>query len=243
MSRKNHFGRVLCDIFGVGNDDSVDELGGETESSDFFPVREEASDLIQPSPPPSPVSPVPEEERPPLRSRFPWNPQRPAEICLMRWTPPAPLDDYNVEQALPVQNHEGTFIPAGTMFRGTLTTQGDVEIAGDFEGEIVAKGKVILHSDITSKITALGLTMTECHLEGDVDISGDVSMDGQSSIFGNVRAENMVCSGKVKGDLDIQDNLILDGSAEVDGSIRADTMSVARGARITGSIVMHNVTK
>ncbi len=51
MSKKNNFGRAIYDIFGVGKDDSEDELGGEAESSDFFPVREETSDFV---PPPGP---------------------------------------------------------------------------------------------------------------------------------------------------------------------------------------------
>lgn len=234
MSKKNNFGRAIYDIFGVGKDDSEDELGGETESSDFFPVREGASDFVPPAAPPR-------EAQPPRREAAP--PPSPAEPPASDWTSMPMLDDYRVERAIPVHNYEGTYLAAGTMFRGTLTARGDVEIAGDFEGEIIAKGKITLHSDITSKITALGLAMIGSNLEGDVEVSGDVSMNDQSSILGNVRAENMVCSGKVKGDLDIQDNLVLDGTAEVDGSIKADTMSVARGAKITGSVEMHNIRK
>lgn len=236
MSKKNNFGRAIYDIFGVGKDDSEDELGGEAESSDFFPVREEASDFVPPSAPPH------DTQFPGRESTPPAPPPRPAEQQPSGWTPPV-LDDYRVERAIPVHSFEGTYLAAGTMFRGTLTARGDVEIAGDFEGEIVAKGKITLHSNITSKITALGLVLVGCSLEGDVEITGDVSVNDQSSIVGNVRAENMVCSGKIKGDLDIQDNLVLDGTAEVDGSIKADTMSVARGAKITGSVEMHNMRK
>lgn len=235
MSKKNNFGRAIYDIFGVGKDDSADELGGEAESSDFFPVREGASDFVPPVTPPREAQPPGREAAPP--------PPPPADPPASDWTSMPVVDDYRVERAIPVHSYEGTYLAAGTMFRGTLTARGDVEIAGDFEGEIIAKGKITLHSDITSKITALGLALLGSNLEGDVEVSGDVSMNDQSSILGNVRAENMVCSGKVKGDLDIQDNLVLDGTAEVDGSIRADTMSVARGAKITGSVEMHNMKK
>ncbi len=237
MSKKNNFGRAIYDIFGVGKDDSEDELGGEAESSDFFPVREETSDFV---PPPAQAR----EAQPPRRESAPPPPPPPpvSDPAASDWSMPM-LDDYRVERAIPVHSYEGTYLAAGTMFRGTLTARGDVEIAGDFEGEIIAKGKITLHSDITSKITALGLALVGSNLEGDVEITGDVSMNDQSSIVGNVRAENMVCSGKIKGDLDIQDNLVLDGTAEVDGSIKADTMSVARGAKITGSVERHNMRK
>ncbi len=154
------------------------------------------------------------------------------------------LDDFRVEQqAVPVHTRQGTYLAAGTMMQGTLTARGDVEIAGDFEGEIVAKGKVTLHSNISSKITAMGLTLVGCVLTGDAEVSGDVSVDGQSTITGNVRAENLFCSGKIKGDLDVQDNLVLEEQAQIDGNIKADTMSVARGAKITGSVEMRNMKK
>ncbi len=52
-----------------------------------------------------------------------------------------------------------------------------------------------------------------------------------------------MCSGTVKGDLDIQDNLVLDESAQIDGNIKVDTISVARGAKISGNIEMRSINK
>lgn len=156
---------------------------------------------------------------------------------------PDAFQDLRVETAVPVHTYEGTYLAAGTMMQGTLTARGDVEIAGDFEGEIIAKGKITLHSNINSKITAMGLCLVGCSLTGDVEVSGDVTIDEQSVITGNVKAENMICSGKVKGDLDIQDNLVLDEYAQIDGNIKVDTMSMSRGAKITGSIEMHKIKK
>ncbi len=153
------------------------------------------------------------------------------------------FEDFRVEKAVPVRSYQGTYLAAGTMMQGTLTARGDVEIAGDFEGEIIAKGKVTLHSNITSRITATGLSLVSCVLTGNAEVSGDVNVDEQSTITGNVKAENLVCSGKITGDLDIQDNLVLDEQAQVDGNIKVDTMSMASGAKITGSIEMRNLKK
>ncbi len=154
-----------------------------------------------------------------------------------------PVDDFMVEKAVPVQSYNATYLAAGTMMKGTLSTKGDVEIAGDFEGEIIAKGRVTLHSNINSKITATGLVLVDCELTGDVEVTGDVALNEQSVVHGNVRAENMTCSGRIKGDLDIQENLVLDGSAEIDGNIKVDTLSVARGAKISGNIEMRNAKR
>lgn len=157
-------------------------------------------------------------------------------------TEPA-INDFRVEKVVPVHAYNGTYLAAGTMMKGTLSAKGDVEIAGDFEGEILAKGKVTIHSNINSRISANGLVLVGCSLTGDVEIAGDVSINEQSVINGNVRAENMVCSGTVKGDLDIQDNLVLDEYAQIDGNIKVDTISVARGAKISGNIEMRSINK
>ncbi len=170
-------------------------------------------------------------------------PSAPAEDFAAPDAAPDSFQDLRVEKAVPVHTYEGTYLAAGTMMQGTLTARGDVEIAGDFEGEIIAKGKITLHSNINSKITAMGLCLVGCALTGDVEVSGDVTIDEQSIITGNIKAENMICSGKVKGDLDIQDNLVLDEFAQVDGNIKVDTMSMSRGAKITGSIEMHKIKK
>ncbi len=231
MSKKNNFGRAIYDIFGVGKDESEDEeLSGELEAPEVVSAREAPADPFAQASAPPPFSPP----SPPRQTPFSESPfsERPFSD---------PMQDFRVERAIPVHNYEGTYLASGTMLRGILTARGDVEIAGEFEGEIIAKGKVTIHSDITSKVTAMGLSLVGSNLTGDVDVSGDVTINDQSSITGNVRAENLSCSGRIKGDLDIQDNLVLEGSAEIDGSISADTMAVARGAKITGSVEMRNV--
>lgn len=151
--------------------------------------------------------------------------------------------DMRVEKAVPITSYDSTYLASGTMMKGTLSTKGDVEIAGDFEGEIISKGKVTLHSSVNSKVTAAGLVLLGCNLVGNVEITGDIIMDAQSYIEGDVRADNMTCSGKVKGDLDIQDNLTLDEFAQIDGNIKVDTLSVDRGAKISGGIEMRSLKK
>ncbi len=218
MSMKNNFGRAMYDVFGVGKDPAEDE---EVSASEEFDAGEQ------------PQSAAPAEE--------------PSQMFSVRGggvpEQEQPIRDLRVEKAVEVHTYEGTYLAAGTIMQGTLTARGDVEIAGDFEGEIIAKGTVTLHSSISSKITAMGLALVGCTLTGDVEVSGTVTLDDQSMITGNIKAESMTCSGKVKGDLDIQDSLVLDGYAQIDGNIKVDTMTMARGAKIAGSIEMHNLRK
>lgn len=151
--------------------------------------------------------------------------------------------DFTIGASLTTKSYGATYLAEGTMMKGTLQTKGDVEIAGEFEGDIISKGKVVIHSNITSNITAAGLLLVDCNLKGNVNISGDVTVNESSTVQGNIHAENMACSGRVMGDLDIQGNLTLDACAQVDGNIQVDTLSVSRGAKISGSIAMRSMKK
>ncbi len=257
MSRKNNFGRAICVIFGIGQDDDADVLGGEAASVDFFPMRETSSDLYTPHASPdqvqktAPAAPLEQEELVPVPvpdrpqtflSKLSRKRQDSSLLQKVCWGL-EPVEEYHIEPLTPSRSFDGTYLAAGTTFRGTLSTRGDVEIAGDFEGEIDARGKVTLRANVTSKISAARLVLEGCCLEGDVEVNGSVEVDEHSVIRGNIRAENMTCAGKVQGDLDIQDDLVLKGSAAIDGNIRADTISVSKGAKITGTVEMHSMRR
>ena len=151
--------------------------------------------------------------------------------------------DFTVGTSISTKSYGATYLAEGTMMKGTLQTKGDVEIAGEFEGDIISKGKVVIHSNITSNITAVGLLLVDCNLRGNVKVSGDVTLNENSTIQGNIHAENMACSGRIVGDLDIQGNLSLDACAQIDGNIKVDTLSVSRGAKISGTIEMRSMKK
>ena len=84
------------------------------------------------------------------------------------------------------------------------------------------------------------LILVDCTLVGDAMVSGDVSINEQSSITGNVRANNVVCSGVVKGNLNVQGNITLTENSQIIGDIRTGTLAMSRGAKVTGKIDMGN---
>ncbi len=250
-SKKNNFGQAMYEMFGVGKDQNAQPAGEpEQEQEQEEPRPEESRDLpdepmdFRGTPEPEAFGGEPSDFPEELAGEPSLLEEEPAGMgAFLHEVDTAGMDAFRhvVDTAVPVHTYQGTYLAAGSMMQGTLTARGDVEIAGDFEGEIVAKGKVTLHSNISSKISATGLALVSCALTGDSEVSGDVNVDEQSIITGNVKAENLVCSGKIIGDLDIQDNLVLGEFAHVNGSIKVDTMSIARGAKITGKIEMRNL--
>lgn len=129
-----------------------------------------------------------------------------------------------------------TVIAEGTAMEGKLVAKGDVEIEGDFKGDVEAKGKVTICNDYYGNVTAAALCIKNCTITGDVKIAGSMTLSEQSMVIGNVSANEFVCCGRVKGDLDIQDNLTLKEKAQIEGNIAMGTLMVEQGAVIEGSI-------
>ena len=141
-------------------------------------------------------------------------------------------------QAAPYTLVPATFLAPGTTLEGKLTSKGDVEFAGNFNGEIVADGNVTLRADATGNISAASLNVVGCHLTGDCTISGSVTISDKSTVSGNITAEELSCSGCVVGDIVVRGALSLEATARITGNITAATMSMARGAVIKGELTI-----
>ena len=150
--------------------------------------------------------------------------------------PEVEKEDMEVAEAAVEVRMPLTRIAEGTALEGKLVAQGDVEIEGEFKGDIEAKGTVIISNDYYGNITASQLCVKNCTITGDVKVSGGMTLSEQSMVIGNVAANEFICCGRVKGDLDIQGNLTLKEKAQIEGNIAMGTLMVEQGAVIEGSI-------
>ena len=131
-----------------------------------------------------------------------------------------------------------TYIAFGTAVKGTLKSTGDIEIAGDFQGDIETKGNVLLRSNMQGNIKAGSLRLQNCELIGDIEAEGLVTISENSRVQGNVKAKELFCNGAIGGELLISGNTELAEQAQIDGTITTETIVVTRGAAIRGGIEM-----
>lgn len=131
-----------------------------------------------------------------------------------------------------------TYLAPGTSMEGSLKAKGDVEIAGDFKGDVIASGNVIVRSAIKGNITAANLQVVSCSMIGDARIVGSVLIDEKSSVEGNIYSKELVSAGKIKGDVHTASNTTFQQNAHVEGNITTGTMIMERGAVISGSLAM-----
>ena len=212
--KKDNFNQAMYEMFGIGKDNGTEPAETDEQEeflgSDPLSKQEESAVVVEAA-----VETKP-ETKPEVKS----DPIFPAE---------------------PVASKRGaraTYLAEGSSFEGTLRSDSDVEICGEFKGELVSKGKVILHANTVSNVQAIDLSLVGSSLTGDAVASGCVNVDESSSITGNISAQDVVCSGQVRGNLDISGNLTLSASAKIFGDIKAATLVVERGAKVTGKMEM-----
>jgi len=126
----------------------------------------------------------------------------------------------------------------GTVFEGILRCKGDVEIAGEFKGELHVDGAVILHADLHSDIAASSVRLVRGTLTGNVTSAGMVSVSKDAALHGNVTASQLDLGGTLEGDVTVSGSAALQSSACLRGSIRTPSMSMQQGAAIDGHIEM-----
>lgn len=246
MSKKDNFSQAMFEMFGLGKapedgEEGLDELQQlenfePAEPVAPMPEAPAADDPVFSETPAfeEPAAPVFEEPAPVVEPTPVFETPAPAVAPAPAPAPaptPAPQSSY-------VPRENCTYFAAGTSMEGTLRSDSDVEIVGDFKGEIASDGKVTIHSNTQSSIAAAELVLIDCTLTGDAMVGGDVSISESSSITGNVRSANIVCSGVIKGNLNVTGNITLTENAQVIGDIKTGTLAMSRGAKVSGKIDM-----
>lgn len=91
-------------------------------------------------------------------------------------------------------------------------------------------------------------------IEGDLVSEGDIRVDGavagkikttknlfigqESRVEADIEAGNAVIAGQVKGEIKIKDSLLVQETGRVAGNISCGRLSIAEGARFSGSCAM-----
>jgi cytoskeletal protein CcmA (bactofilin family) len=73
-------------------------------------------------------------------------------------------------------------------------------------------------------------------VEGEIAVSGDVTIDSHGLVGANVRGRRLVVRGAVKGDLLGEEAVLLEEGARVVGDVRAPRVAIAPGALVRGYV-------
>lgn len=148
-----------------------------------------------------------------------------------------------VEEKKPVkppmgENKSVTVLGAGSVFEGTLRTNGDVELNGVFKGDVFAEGSVIIHNNIEGNVQAGSIELVSCSVKGDLVAGSELKISENSAVTGNLRVNSMSCAGKIEGNVQAEGSVALSRTARVNGDLSAAALSVESGAAIAGRLAV-----
>ncbi|HQY62635.1 MAG TPA: polymer-forming cytoskeletal protein, partial [Polyangiaceae bacterium] len=74
------------------------------------------------------------------------------------------------------------------------------------------------------------------HVEGEIALSGEVTIESGGLVGASVRAARILVRGAVRGDLTAADSVVLEEGARVVGDVRGARIAVGRGALVRGYV-------
>lgn len=76
------------------------------------------------------------------------------------------------------------------------------------------------------------------NVQGELQISGDVSLEDGSTVRAGIEANNVSVRGTLEGDIIARGRLLIAGSGGVSGNVRVGRLAVEDGATFNGNISM-----
>lgn len=134
---------------------------------------------------------------------------------------------------------EEAVIPAGMVITGNITTQSNMRIEGSIVGDIVCEGDIMLVGNIEGNVSVDNLVIQNGSMKGDVNAKGDVTLEAESSLKGNMTAGNVYSNANSQGQIVASGTVELKNRAFVHGDITAATFSVNSGAKIKGTVTIN----
>jgi cytoskeletal protein CcmA (bactofilin family) len=93
-------------------------------------------------------------------------------------------------------------------------------------------------SRVTGDIETPGALMIGCHVCGDGNVGGELSVSAEAHWEGDVHAHSAVVAGRITGAIVVRKKIEIAASAVIRGRVIACSIAMARGATIEGEVTV-----
>lgn len=129
-----------------------------------------------------------------------------------------------------------TIISKGTVIKGDILSDGDIELCGSLSGNVKTKGSLRVSGGLIGDASAKDMTFLTSEVRGNMSCATEVTIDEASVVYGNVQAESIVLNGKIRGNIKVKKGAILQDSAVLWGNLEAGSISIDQGAKLEGEV-------
>ncbi len=142
----------------------------------------------------------------------------------------------------PMTNDSESVIAEDMIITGDIITKSSVTIRGGIDGNVTAVRSVTVVGGVNGDVNAgenvdvnNNGTDEATEVDGNITAKGNVFVDSNCVILGNIKAENAVIEGSVLGSVDVRNKITVCASARIKGDITSREIQVETGALIAGT--------
>ncbi len=99
------------------------------------------------------------------------------------------------------------------------------------EGSVIGQGTVV-----RGNVRGEGSLEVYGRVDGDVEVTGDVTLGDQASVRGDITGARITIAGTVVGEVRGSEAILLERSAQVTGDMTAPRVGIEEGARVRGAL-------
>ncbi|MCD7730979.1 MAG: polymer-forming cytoskeletal protein [Oscillospiraceae bacterium] len=134
------------------------------------------------------------------------------------------------------ETEETTVISRNTIIDGNIRSFANLNIDGSVKGDVKITKNINITGKIVGDIECNNSTMLGASMQGNVMSKGQVQIDRDSLLLGDIAAQYLDLNGKVKGNVDVGGKAEFKTDAVILGNITASTITVLDGATIQGYV-------
>ena len=134
------------------------------------------------------------------------------------------------------ETEEVSIISRNTKVNGNISSFANINIEGSVQGDVKLTKNIAVSGKVVGNIECNNAVMTGAQMQGSISSKGQVQMDHDSILLGNIDTQYLDLNGRIKGNVDVGGKAEFKNDAFIIGDITASTISVIDGAVIKGYV-------
>lgn len=134
------------------------------------------------------------------------------------------------------ETEETTIISRNTRISGDISSFANVNVEGSVQGDIKLTKNIAVSGKVVGNIECNNAVMAGAQMQGSISSKGQVQMDHDSVLLGDIDTQYLDLNGRIKGNVAVGGKAEFKNDAVIVGDITASTISVIDGAVIKGYV-------
>ena len=140
----------------------------------------------------------------------------------------------------PPVNKETSVIQKETTIQGDISSEDNITIHGILNGNVRCCGNLIVSGSIKGNVTCQNAVLQKAKIEGDMQCEQHLEISEETTIKGNIRVCDILCSGTIHGDTIISEKAKFLSTSCIIGDVQTKLLEIEAGAILQGNLIVES---